>query len=219
MLEDGYKIINEFMSVQDMNSILSEIDIVELPMLSGGIRNAEKKFESIYRYVCSDSIIEAVSQYITGSPKLVRVILFNKTIENNWLVSWHQDKTVCVNKRFDQEGWGPWSIKDNVIHVQPPLDVLDNMITLRVHLDDSSVDNGCLKILPNSHSLGILSKEAIHEYVANNIPIECIANRRSALLIRPHLLHSSSKGICPSQRRVLHIEFSGYQLPAEIHWT
>ena len=93
------------------------------------------------------------------------------------------------------------------------------MIAIRIHLDAATIDNGCLKILPNSHQFGIMSQEHIQEYTATNKALLCEVNKGAALVMRPHLLHASSKGRKPSQRRILHLEFSDYVLPSNIQWA
>ncbi len=158
-------------------------------------------------------------EYLCGTPKFVRAILFNKTFNNNWLVTWHQDKTVAVSTKFERDGWGPWSIKDSTNHVQPPIEVLNYMITLRIHLDDIDEKNGCLKVIPKSHMLGILPQDKISEYTKKHEQVSCIGKRGSALVMRPHILHSSSKAINSAQRRVLHVEFSSYKLPEGVAWA
>lgn len=41
-----------------------------------------------------------------SQPEIVRVIFFDKTPDKNWLVTWHQDKTILVNSKSDIAGWG-----------------------------------------------------------------------------------------------------------------
>ncbi len=156
---------------------------------------------------------------MNGKAKFVRSILFNKTSQNNWLVSWHQDKTVAVSERFEKPGWGPWSTRDRAHHVQPPLEVLNQMITFRIHLDQATKENGCMKVVPRSHTCGVIVQNEIRSYVNSHEVKDCVAKKGSALVMRPHLIHSSSKGTLPSQRRILHIEFSSFQLPAEVEWA
>ncbi|EGG95055.1 hypothetical protein IMCC1989_1904 [gamma proteobacterium IMCC1989] len=219
MLGNGFEIIENFISEDEILIILHELESTHFPFGVGGIRNAEKKIASINTFISSPSLLKTATSYLQEKPSFVRAIFFNKTLESNWLVSWHQDNTVCVNKRFDRSGWGPWSIKDNVHHVQPPIDVLNKMVTFRIHLDASTKENGCLKVLPKSHESGVLPQSQIASYVKSKTPIECIAKRGSALVMRPHILHSSSRGTHPSQRRVLHVEFSSYILPDGIKWA
>lgn len=218
-LDAGYEMISEFLSNDQLTSINREIEAVNFPAKIGGIRNAEKKFSSIRDLVNSEKLYAQAKKYTPGTPSLVRAILFNKTTENNWMVTWHQDRTVAVSERFEKHEWGPWSVKDGVHHVQPPVDALDKMVTFRIHLDDTSQENGCLRVLPGSHQLGILEQDAIREYVQNQRPVICEAPAGSALVMRPHILHSSSKAPNPSQRRVLHLEYSSFELPFGIAWA
>ncbi len=128
-------------------------------------------------------------KYVRGTPTLVRAILFNKTFNNNWLVTWHQDKTVTVSTKFECDGWEPWSIKDNIHYVQPPIEVLNYMVTLRIHLDDTDENNGCLKVIPKSHMFGILPQDKIFEHTKKHEQVSCIGKRGSVLVMRPHILH------------------------------
>ena len=219
MLENGFEIIDDFIAEKDISNILNEIDDFEFSFGTGGIRNAEKKLSSVRNYANSNKLHKKAASYINGKPSFVRAILFNKTATSNWLVSWHQDKTVSVTSKFEKFGWGPWSTKDSIVHVQPPIEVLNEMVTFRIHLDASTKENGCLRVLPKSHAHGVIPQDKISTYVDSTTAVECVANRGSALVMRPHILHASSKGLNPSQRRVLHLEFSSYLLPEGIKWA
>lgn len=219
ILDDGYELLEEFLSCDQLDAINNDIKDIRSATRTGGIRNVEKRYSSIRELSASEHLINKASSYLSGSASLVRAILFNKTPENNWLVSWHQDRTVAVSKKFEHPEWGPWSVKDNVHHVQPPVNVLNEMVTFRIHLDNTNLDNGCLKILPRSHEFGILDHSSIHEYVKNHEELVCTARAGSALVMRPHILHSSSKTTMTSQRRVLHLEYSSFELPAGITWA
>ncbi|MBW8302999.1 MAG: phytanoyl-CoA dioxygenase family protein, partial [Brevundimonas sp.] len=84
----------------------------------------------------------------------VRAVMFDKSPAANWSVAWHQDRTVPVRERREVEGFGPWSLKDGVPHVAPPIDVLARMVTLRLHLDEVDADNAPLRVAIGSHRLG-----------------------------------------------------------------
>ena len=215
----GYEMINDFLSDDQLTSIHREIAAVKFPAKAGGIRNAEKKFSSVRDLAHSEQLHAQAKKYTSGTPSLVRAILFNKTAENNWLVTWHQDRTVAVSERFEKHEWTLWSIKDGVHHVQPPVDVLDQMVTFRIHLDDTSQQNGCLRVLPGSHQFGILKQGTIRDYVVNQPFVICEAQAGAALVMRPHILHSSGKALQPSQRRVLHLEYCGFELPSGVTWA
>ena len=90
---------------------------------------------------------------------------------------------------------------------------------LRIHLDDANENNGCLKVIPKSHRLGILCQAEQAQVVSKSAQVNCCVKAGDLLVMRPHLLHSSSKGIAPTHRRVIHIEFSSFKLPEELSWS
>jgi len=65
----------------------------------------------------------------------VRAVLFDKSAEQNWSLGWHQDRIIAVRQRVDLDGFGPWSVKSGMVHVEPPFDLQARMVTVRVHLD------------------------------------------------------------------------------------
>ena len=216
-IEDGFEVVQNIISTGEIESITCEVE--KLESKGGGIRNAEKKIASVKTLAESPKFISLASNYLSGQAKFVRAIIFFKSIENNWLVTWHQDKTVTVSKRLDAPGWGPWSQKDGVLHVQPPVEVLTKMVTFRVHLDDSTEQNGGLKLIPGSHKEGVMSQASIENYSKMRSAISCEAPAGSALIMRPHILHASSKAKSTHPRRVLHLEYSSYKLPGGIEWA
>lgn len=133
---DGFEVLEGFLAPDEVAGQVDAIQSHQLGAARGGVRNAEKKFETINDLVASSKLRGRASEYLSGKPNLVRVILFDKTPENNWLVTWHQDKTIALSGKAEIEDWGPWTVKDGTHHVQPPLDVLNNMVTFRIHLDD-----------------------------------------------------------------------------------
>ena len=217
--EKGFEFIDDFVADDVIADIKAELSTSSFLSKGGGIRNADKKLTTVNTLVSSDWLREKAEVYLSGRASVVRVILFIKVPGNNWLVSWHQDKTVAVSQRFQRVNWGPWSVKDGVTHVQPTVDVLEQMVSFRIHLDDSTERNGCLKLLPNSHKEGIMSQESIQQYSSSHRPVLCEAKSGSALVMRPHVLHASSKAHEPSLRRVLHVEYSSYSLPAGVVWA
>ena len=216
---DGYEFITSFLDPEQLDRLSSEIGSVELSRSIGGVRNAQVKYPCVGELCSSNQVLEKVASFLQSSPTLVRAILFNKTESNNWLVPWHQDRTVAVSIKFQAKGWGPWSEKDGVLHVQPPVEVLNSMVTFRIHLDATSEKNGCLSVAPGSHKYGVLTQQEIIEKSDSLVPVLCKAPAGSALAMRPHLLHASSKGISPTQRRVLHLEYSDYKLPSGVSWA
>lgn len=217
--DEGFILAKNFISQERIAVILREMESSSFNPNTSGIRHIHKKLPSVAQYSKSDEFAAVSKNYLNPQHSLVRSILFNKTPEANWYVTWHQDKTVAVTEKFDDPEWKTWSIKENILHVQPPLAVLDSMVTIRIHLDETTRNNGCLKIIPASHKYGILSQDRIDELIAKGESVYCEAQAGDALIMRPHLLHSSSKSIDSSNRRVLHLEFSSWQLPEGIKWA
>jgi ectoine hydroxylase-related dioxygenase (phytanoyl-CoA dioxygenase family) len=148
----------------------------------------------------------------------VRGILFDKTPGANWKVPWHQDLSIAVTKQIDLPGYGPWSVKAGVPHVQPPVEILQRMLTIRLHLDDCGLDNGPLLVLPGSHAHGILSGEQVDQLRQAGTPVPATVSRGGAVLMRPLLLHASHAATSPGHRRVIHIEYASAKLPAGLVW-
>lgn len=138
----------------------------------------------------------------------VRGILFDKTAAANWLVAWHQDLTICVQRQVEVPGYGPWSVKHDVPHVQPPMELLAAMVTVRLHLDDAAASNGALRVIPGSHQHGRLDAQQIEQWRAAEGEVVCAAATGDALMMKPLILHASSRASSPAHRRVIHLEFA-----------
>jgi ectoine hydroxylase-related dioxygenase (phytanoyl-CoA dioxygenase family) len=149
----------------------------------------------------------------------VRGLFFDKTPEANWPVLWHQDLTIAVAERHDVQGWGPWSVKAGIVHVEAPGALLATMLTIRLHLDDCGADNGPLRVLPGSHRLGRLDRKRIEDLRREIPEVTCNAPAGAAVLMRPLILHASSPASAPSHRRVIHLEYARADaLPCPLSW-
>jgi hypothetical protein len=200
-------------------TLRKELETVVLEKSRGGLRQADKKIAAIGDLVRSQALRGLVADLLAPRAKLVRVILFDKTPINNWHVGWHQDTTIAVSRRANLAGWGPWSVKDGVPHVQPPTQVLEQMLTLRLHLDDAPEDNACLRVIPGSHRDGVLAAEHIAMWRKRCNPVSCPTHAGDVLAMRPLLLHASQKAHNPTHRRVVHAEFCAADLPAGLSWA
>jgi len=134
--------------------------------------------------------------------------MFDKSLSANWLVTWHQDTALPIRERCDAAGWGPWSMKGDVLHAIAPTSALEQIVALRVHLDDSTLENGPLRVLPGTHTSGVLGNEQIASAMARIGAIDCLVDAGGVIAMRPLLLHASSKAISALPRRVLHFEYA-----------
>jgi ectoine hydroxylase-related dioxygenase (phytanoyl-CoA dioxygenase family) len=144
-------------------------------------------------------------------------IFFNNTRSSNWKVSWHQDLTITVREREDVTGFGPWTKKAGILHVQPPPEIMSGVLAIRLHLDESGLDNGPLRVIPGSHRKGRLSAEQIGIWNKDD-SVTCTVAKGGALVMRPLLLHASSACAIPKSRRVIHLEFAAVELPQGLEW-
>jgi hypothetical protein len=166
----------------------------------------------------STLILDLVRPYLPSEPLPVRSIFFDKSPEVNWPVAWHQDLTIAVSARLEVPHFGPWSIKDDVHHVQPPVEILQHMLTVRLHLDDCDETNGALRVLPGSHRLGRFPADRIQELRQERSDVMCCLRAGDAMLMRPLLLHASGRSRSVRHRRVLHIEYAALSLPEGLRW-
>lgn len=216
---DGLEIRSAVLSLEVIDAIKAEVSVDHEILRRTGIRNLQKKFPSIAR-VAADQSVLSIGCSLLGRPhRLVRALFFDKTPERNWFVAWHQDRTVTLNRRAEMAGWGPWTRKEGVHHAQPPRAVLDQMVTIRLALDDADEAGGCLNVIPGSHRLGILTQKEIDRAVAVSAPRACVVVAGDAVIMHPLVLHSSRKSQRSTHRRVVHLEYSSYELPSGVSWA
>lgn len=166
------------------------------------------------------AIMAIVESCIGSNARAVRGIFFDKTPSANWPVAWHQDLTLAVAARHEVEGWTRWSVKAGVHHVQPPVEVLERMITLRVHLDDNDMDNGPLRVLPGTHRVGRIAADRVAGLRSEVSEHVCLAQAGSVLAMKPLILHASSAAKSPRHRRTIHIEYAPENLlPPALNWV
>jgi ectoine hydroxylase-related dioxygenase (phytanoyl-CoA dioxygenase family) len=162
-----------------------------------------------------ERLIRIAREWLGGTAIPFRATLFEKSETTNWLIPWHQDTALPLAERVDTTGWGPWSEKAGVIYAHAPASALSRVVTMRVHLDASESDNGSLRVVPGSHTQGVLSDEAVGEVVVAGECVECWVARGGVVVMRPLIVHSSSKVRTEKPRRVLHIEYADCLEPGE----
>lgn len=149
----------------------------------------------------------------------VQCTLFDKSAQRNWLVALHQDLSVPVRERVGSEGCRGWSQKDGMVFVQPPIRVLEGLLAVRLHLDECTAGNGALRVVPGSHRHGRLNPRHMEALRAASGEVVCAIPRGGVLLMRPLLLHASSKALEAAPRRVLHFVFGGPAPPEGLSWA
>ena len=183
-----------------------------------GVRNLLNILPDINNFSHSKVVRNIAEKFLGKKAKVVRAIYFDKTSQANWKVPWHQDLTISVKEKIETNGFSVWTRKAEIQHVQPPIELLEKMLTLRFHLDDADETNGALKVIPKSHQNGRLSAAQIKSCREANETHLCSVKKGDCLIMRPLLLHSSSAGSNPKNRRVIHLEFSADELPNGLDW-
>jgi len=222
--QQGFAVINDIYSNTEIREILNAIDNADT---SGdtfrksaqlfAIRQFLKEVPDAFPLIFTEKLRGLLNEIFGAGYFPVKSIYFDKPGGSNWFVAYHQDLTISVRERHDTEGFGPWTIKQGQFSVQPPLDLLQNIFTIRIHLDETNENNGALKVIPNSHSKGIYRPETINR--DNEPEVTCSVPMGGIMLMKPLLLHSSGRTVNGSRRRVIHIEFSDRELPANLQWS
>jgi hypothetical protein len=148
----------------------------------------------------------------------VRVLLFDKTPAANWGVPWHQDRTIAVKARHEVAGFGPWTVKDGVDHVEPPIAILEGMTTLRLFVDDCDDENGPLEVAVGSHRFGRLPAQEMTNIVRRSTIFVGSGRAGDVLVMKTLAVHSSKRARSPGHRRVLHVDYAASELPAPLEW-
>ncbi len=112
-------------------------------------------------------------------------MFFDKLPKANWNVAWHQDTSIAVKEKQDIPGFGPWSVKQGIVHVEAPEMYLANILTLRVHLDVANTESGVLRVIPGSHFYGRVNSKALLDIVENLEVVACHANSGDVLFMNP----------------------------------
>ncbi len=210
----GYEFLRAFASPMQIDLLLRAIEAHTTSRTGANLRNADQQIPAIAALAQSAAITQVVQQHLSAQAQLLRVIFFNKSIDNNWQVSWHEDRSLaldnvgrCDNTERYPSSWGKIHYKEGLAHIQPPAEILQQLLTLRLHLDKASPTNGSLKILPGTHRLGIIPEGEISALSKTMPAINCAADAGDLLLMKPLVLHASAKATLPGPRRVIHMEF------------
>ncbi len=149
----------------------------------------------------------------------VRAIAFDKTHANNWALGWHQDRTICVGQRSDVHGYGPWTKKQGMDHVEPPFSLLERMLTIRIHLDEVGPDNAPLTIASGSHRHGRVKDEDVCGIVTNSEIAQCLANPGDVWVYATPVLHASAASTSKLGPRVLQLNYCADSLAHPLEWA
>lgn len=158
-----------------------------------------------------------ISPLLGPTPIANQCTYFEKSPDQNWLVALHQDISIAVQPNSAATQLGI-SQKEGLSFVQPPVGILEQLVALRFHLDDCTPDNGPLKVVPGSHRQGRLTDPMIARLRDHSGEVPCLVPKGGVLVMRPLLLHASSKMALPQRRRVFHFLCGPRHLPNGLVW-
>ena len=203
----GFAILPALFSCEYLDRLLQEIDESAPRRSRAGIRHA-LSLPVVAAVAREPQMIELAREVLGSEAFPFRATLFDKSPAANWLVVWHQDTALPLRQRIELPGWGPWSVKEGIDYAHAPSTALSQVLALRVGCDDSTLVNGPLRVLPGTHTLGVLSDDALHDLSTQIAPVDCVVPKGGVIAMHPLVVHASSKSQTEMPRRVLHIEYA-----------
>jgi hypothetical protein len=220
LVESGFAVVDGLVETTALPALRAETDrLLGHAQRRGGARNVLDKSDLLRDLARTGPPARLAAAVLGEQAQPTKLTVFDKSPQANWKVPWHQDLTIAVAARAEIPGFGPWSTKEGVVHVQPPVEVLQQVLAIRLHLDDTPASNGALRVLPGSHRLGRLNDAQVDALRRDGAAVVCPVAAGGAMLMSPLLLHASSAAVVPARRRVLHFEYSAAPLPGNLAWA
>lgn len=205
--DPGYGVFEAVFTVAELEPALGALEEHRAARSRAGARHVLALPE--VRALAQDPRMLRLADRFVAGARPFRATLFDKSASANWLVVWHQDTALPMQRRADAPGWGPWSTKAGVLYAHAPASALAGIVALRVSLDPSTEANGPLRVLPGTHARGLLADAEVEALARSVVPVSCTVGAGGVVAMRPLLLHASSKSASDARRRVLHVEYAG----------
>ena len=221
--ENGYSILTDLHSENEIEAILvcienttqNENSFLKTKDLFA-IRQLLKNIPELTKLLFNTKMKHLLLELSASNYFLTKAIYFDKPSESNWFVGYHQDLSISVDQKLNLSNYKNWTFKKGQYGVQPPIHILQDTITLRIHLDDTNKNNGALKVIPKSHLRGIIRVES-KDWDPKNEFI-CEVPKGGAMLMKPLTLHASNRTTNGKRRRVIHLEFNKHKLTTPLNW-
>ena len=213
--DDGFTIMENIYSKKEINSILQYLEKHDIEK-SFGVRSFLKSFPSLHHLIFNNNIFTIIKD-IAPQANIIKSIYFDKPPHANWIVNWHQDLTINVKGKIEEKNYKNWRVLKDRTVVQPPLSILKNIFTIRIHLDKCTAENGALRVVKKSHHQGIVPLQGMSSDLSKIEKI-CEVDQGGILIMKPLLFHASRRTENNKNRRVIHIEFCDLKLPSGLDW-
>ena len=190
---EGYTLCPQLLGEHDLRLMTEQINgyIERHVALGSRPEHLDKPHVSDRRFLelCSlPAILDAVEQFIGPDIVLFSTHIICKAKGDGLAVPWHQDAVY-------------W-----------PLEPM-NVITLWLAIDDSTVENGCMQVIPGTHMLGPIEHvEIAHpetKVLHRGVPphrfdearaVDCVLPRGGCSFHAPYLIHGSAPNTSPRRR-------------------
>ncbi len=221
--QEGFAIIDRLYSTSEIEAISSCFQNSE--SIKNEVSNSNDLFSirqllttlpELSKYIFNKQLIQLIHTNFSSKWFLTKAIYFDKPKTSNWFVPFHQDISISVDKKSKTEGYKNWTSKKGLIGVQPPRQILEDTLTVRIHLDDTTINNGALNVIPKSHLKGVIRKDT-NDWSTENEHV-CELKQGGVMLMKPLTLHASNRTTNNKQRRVIHLEFNNHQLSQPLNW-
>ena len=216
----GFLLKCGFLDARGVDALRSHVTALQASgaFAGAGERSLLGSDQALTSLALSDAMLGLARQVLGQEARPLRLILFEKQLATNWAVPWHQDVAIAVRGDVDPPGFGPRTTKDGIPHRVPPAQVLEAMLTVRLHLDDCGEAQGPLLVAPGTHRKGRLRESDYTAAELDKAAHACVVAAGDAVLMRPLLLHASRKATQPGGRRVVHVEYAAALLPQGLEW-
>ena len=194
---DGFSIINEFIPESQVNEILSALEtrnVLDFGDAKASGFNLLRTIPAVEQLASSARLLSIVRAGLGDSAFPINALLLDKSLSQNWGLDWHQDLKIAVTNKIDVPDYGNWTEEYAINHCIPPLEILEKLLSVRIHLDPCTIQNGALLVIPKSHKNGILSNLGVKEIVQREA-ICCEIDRGGIMCMKPLLLHKSPYSI------------------------
>lgn len=168
LLDKGFAIVDDIYTTDEVQKILEAIEHTDTSKDTFrksndlfAIRQFLKEVPATFELIFTDRLKDLILHTLGAGFFVVKSIYFDKPATSNWYVAYHQDLTISVDRKLEIENFGSWTTKQNQYAVQPPAKLLENITTIRIHLDDTDEHNGALRVIPGSHLKQICRPETI----------------------------------------------------------
>jgi ectoine hydroxylase-related dioxygenase (phytanoyl-CoA dioxygenase family) len=224
---DGFLLLGRVLSQLQIQSILDQWQSLISDSHATILKRGDTQQSSIYgaRNLLTSwpNLIEVVNpikpllkEFLGENAGLVRGLFFDKPpVQDSpsWALPMHRDYTIAVKSHVPNARFQKPTIKSGVPHYEAPIELLSRMLTIRIHLDPMTPENGALKVIRGSH----LHEDNLSD---NPEPILILGEAGDILLMKPLILHGSA---CSTSkflhRRILHLEFTADLKPDEnLEW-